>query len=290
MEARVDVDCRRRAGPLRRIWTSFGYDEINWTATPQGRRNLAVMRSFMEVPYTVRAHNLYTSGTGRGVPHFGSGNVYHEGRGGARYDWSVFDAVFDAWVEAGCRPIVELGFCPKARVPESASLAFTPMPSVYGPYESGLWAWPPRDARRWHDLVAATVRHARDRYGADIVRGWYWELWNEPDIFYWKGTPQEYHHLYDVTAAAVGSALPEAAVGGPATTGGGTAFLEAFLEHCAAGTNAVTGGTGARLDLVSFHTKGAAFRPWRAYGPLGPEGVETAERASPNTGRMLREM
>jgi len=292
MQARIDVDCGRQSGSLRRIWASFGYDEINWTSTPQGRRNLATMRAFMEVPYTVRAHNLYTSGTGRGVPHFGSGNVYHEGADGegARYDWSVFDAVFDAWVESGCRPIVELGFCPKALVPDAASLAFTPMPTVYSPYESGLWAWPPRDTRRWHDLVAATVRHACARYGADIVRTWYWELWNEPDIFYWKGTPQEYHALYDVTVAAVGSVLPDAAVGGPATTGGGAAFLGGFLRHCATGTNTVTGGTGTRLDFVSFHTKGAAFRPWRTYGPLGPEGAETAERASPSTRKMLREI
>ena len=291
VDARVDVDCRRGRGTLRRIWSSFGYDEINWTCTPQGRRHLETMRALMEVPYTVRAHNLYTSGTGRGLPHFGSGNVYHEDAGGAvRCDWSLLHAVFDAWVGAGCRPIVELGFCPKALVPDSAALAFTPMPSVYSPYESGQWAWPPRDLRRWHDLVADTVQHGLQRYGRDVVRTWYWELWNEPDIFYWKGTAQEYHRLYDVTVAAVTGLLPEARVGGPATTGGGAAFLEGFLAHCAAGTNAVTGRRGTRLDFVSFHTNGASFRPWRVYGPLGPDGVETAERASPSTAKMLREI
>lgn len=33
-------------------------------------------------------------------------------------------------------------------------------------------------------------------------------------------------------------------------------FLARFLEHCATGTNAVTGRTGTRLDRVSFHAKG----------------------------------
>src|SRR5579862_7482201 len=111
--AQVVVECHRRVGPLRRIWTSFGYDELNWTATPRGLQNLATLRSFMEVPYIVRAHNLFTSGPGRGLPHWSSGNVYHEDAAGRPvYDWSVIDPVFDAWVRNGCRPIVELGFCP----------------------------------------------------------------------------------------------------------------------------------------------------------------------------------
>ncbi len=289
--ARVVVDCRHWAGPLRRIWASFGYDELNWTATPRGRRNLATMHTVMEAPYTVRAHNLYTSGIGRGLPHWSSGNVYHEDATGRPvYDWSVSDPVFDAWVHHGCRPIVELGFCPKALVPASAALALTSMPSVSSAYEAGLWAWPPRDLRRWHDLVAATVRRYRDRYGRGVVRSWYWELWNEPDIGYWQGTVEEYCQLYDVTVAAVTGVLPEARVGGPATTGPGVAFLERFLDHCATGHNTATGGQGTRLDFVSFHTKGAAFHPWRTYGPLGPEGATTAERASPSTRKMLTEI
>jgi xylan 1,4-beta-xylosidase len=181
----VEVDCRRWEGSLRRIWTSFGYDELNWTATPRGKQNLATLHAFMEVPYTVRAHNLYTSGTGRGLPHWSSGNVYHEDAAGRPlYDWTLVDPVFDAWVHHGCRPIVELGFCPRALVPESATLPFTSMPSVYSAYEAGLWAWPPRDLQRWHDLVAASVQRYRDRFGPDVVRTWYWELWNEPDISY----------------------------------------------------------------------------------------------------------
>ncbi len=90
--------------------------------------------------------------------------------------------------------------------------------------------------------------------------GWLWEVWNEPDIDYWHGTPEEYDKLYDVTAAAVRHALPGARVGGPESTGpyGGKseAFLRQFLEHCARGPNPATGGTGAPLDFISFHPKG----------------------------------
>ena len=99
-----------------------------------------------------------------------------------------------------------------------------------------------------------------EKYGKDQVASWYWEVWNEPDISYWHGTPEEYDKLYDYAAAAVKRALPSARVGGPATTGPSgakaAAFLRQFLEHCDHGSNAVTGGTGAPLDFITYHAKG----------------------------------
>ena len=50
--------------------------------------------------------------------------------------------------------------------------------------------------------------------------------------------------------------VPDAALGGPAVAGGGGMFLTQFLQHCATGTNAITGTTGTRLDLITFHAKG----------------------------------
>jgi xylan 1,4-beta-xylosidase len=63
-EATVRVDCGARQGPIRRIWTSFGYDEINWTSTPAGRRALKVIGDFAEQPYYVRSHYIFNSGIG----------------------------------------------------------------------------------------------------------------------------------------------------------------------------------------------------------------------------------
>jgi xylan 1,4-beta-xylosidase len=52
--------------------------------------------------------------------------------------------------------------------------------------------------------------------------------------------------------------LPDARVGGPETAGGpGGRFLDEFLEHCARGTNYVTGKIGSPLDFISFHAKGS---------------------------------
>lgn len=280
------MDCGTWLGDMRRIWTSLGYDEINWTYTPNGKHALGVIGSFAEQPYFVRPHYIFNSGIGWSLPHWGSGNVYHEdAAGNPFYDWTIADQVYDAIVGAGHRPLVELAFTPRALVPEDAvtRFAFEPSPTQWSAYEAGLWSFPPKDYTKWGNLVRALVEHCVQRYGADHVGTWLWELWNEPDISYWRGTPEQYYALYDVTAAAVKAACPGAQVGGPATTGdlrgSGNAFLRGFLAHCA---RSVT-----PLDFVSFHTKGAAFTPWRVYGPLG--GAAPA-RQSPSMLKMLREV
>jgi xylan 1,4-beta-xylosidase len=284
----VRVDCGAPQGPLRRIWTSLGFDEINWTSTPAGKRHLRTIAAFAERPYYVRSHYIFNSGIGWSLPHWGAGNVYHEDASGRPfYEFAIADQVYDAVVHAGHRPLVELAFTPRALVPDGAekTFAYEPSPTQWSPYEAGLWAMPPKDYDKWGGLVRALVEHCAARYGAEPVRGWLWELWNEPDILYWRGTPEQFHALYDVTAAAVKTALPGAQVGGPATTGDlgpgrrGHEFLEGFLAHCAR--------RRTPLDFVSFHTKGARFTPWRVYGPLGgPAPV----RQSPSSLKMLREV
>lgn len=286
--AAVRVDCGDWRGPIRRIWTSFGYDEINWTHTPAGKRNLRTIGELAEQPYYVRPHYIFNSGIGWSLPHWGAGNVYHEHPDGTPfYDFTIADQVYDAIVQAGLKPLVELAFTPRALVPDDAEerFAFERSPTQWSPYEAGLWSFPPKDYAKWGGLVHALVEHCVERYGAARVRDWLWELWNEPDILYWRGTPEQFYDLYDVTAAAVKAALPEARVGGPTTTGElgpgrrGNGFLRGFLDHCAA--------RGTPLDFVSFHTKGARFTPWRVYGPIGGPAPE---KQSPSSLKMFHEV
>ncbi|HRI80135.1 MAG TPA: beta-xylosidase, partial [Cyclobacteriaceae bacterium] len=93
------------------------------------------------------------------------------------------------------------------------------------------------------------------------VEKWYWELWNEPNIGYWKGTQEEYNKLYDFSADAAKRALPTIKFGGPHTTGPSwnkaEKFLRAFLDHAVHGKNYVTGATGSPIDFIAFHAKGA---------------------------------
>jgi xylan 1,4-beta-xylosidase len=257
LHANVRIDAGQRT-PLRRIWRYAGYDEPNYTYTANGRELLQKLGRMDDGPYFIRTHYLLCSGDGTGRPKWGSSNAYTEdAAGNAVYDWTIVDRIFDTYLETGCVPFVEIGFMPEA-------LTTAPAGTPYSDLREGGWRYPPRDYGRWQELIAALAAHCLERYGLREVRRWYWELWNEPDIFYWAGTVEEYCRLYDHSVAGLLGALPQAHVGGPGTTSPANPrageFLRRFLEHCVSGVNAVTGEQGTRLDFLSFHTKGGGYR------------------------------
>ena len=49
------------------------------------------------------------------------------------------------------------------------------------------------------------ARHLVERYGIDEVSQWYFEVWNEPNLDFWAGSPrqQTYWKLYEHTARAL---------------------------------------------------------------------------------------
>jgi xylan 1,4-beta-xylosidase len=254
---KVEVDAGRTTGPYKNVWSYFGADEPNYTYSPNGQTLLHELAGLSAAPVYVRLHNLLTTGDGTGSLKWGSTNVYREdAEGKPIYDWTITDRIFDAMRDAGVRPLVEVGFMPEA-------LSTHPDPYRHKFPDGGVftgWSYPPKDYDKWSALVTAWVKHLHERYG-DAAVTWLWEVWNEPDIAYWHGSPEEYDRLYDVTAAAIQKVLPEAKIGGPEATGVGPgkseAFLRQFLEHCAHGTNSATGKTGAPLAFISFHPKGS---------------------------------
>ncbi len=229
---------------------------------PDGQKLLTELAALSPVPVYVRAHNLLTTGDGTAALKWGSTNAYTEDKKGRPvYDWTIVDRIFDAYVSRGMKPIAQLGFMPEAMSTHPAPYRHHWKPGDnYNDIYTG-WAYPPQDYQKWGELVYQWVRHSVARYGEAEVKTWRWELWNEPNIGYWKGTPEEYNQLYDYTEAAVHRALPAATLGGPETTGPGwnkaADYLRGFLTHCVSGKNYVTGRTGTRLDYISFHAKGA---------------------------------
>jgi xylan 1,4-beta-xylosidase len=253
----VSVNLNRKVAAFRPIYSWFGYDESNYTTTPNGRALLGQLHDLAPVPVYIRAHFLLTSGNGRPELKWSSSNVYTEdANGDPVYDWTVLDGIFDAYAAAHVRPMVELGFMPKA-LSSHPDPYHIPWPTKKGDVEG--WSFPPKSYRRWQELTYRVARHMAKRYGMGTVATWYWEVWNEPNIGYWHGTQQEYDRLYDNAAAGVRRAIPGARIGGPATTGpdNGKAseFLRAFLKHCAEDKSAATGGA-IPLDFISFHIKG----------------------------------
>jgi len=257
----IKVDYDKVEGALPPVWGFFGYDEPNYSYAANGKKLLAELAELSPRPVYVRVHNLLTTGDGSASLKWGSTNVYTEdAAGNAVYDWRILDRIFDAFTQAGVKPLVELGFMPQALSthPEPYRHNF-PKDNVSTIYTG--WAYPPKDYQKWSELIFHVVSHLRERYSDAALKSWLWEVWNEPDIGYWQGTPQEYFKLYDFTVDAVLKAYPAARIGGPDTTGAGSPkaaeFLRLFLEHCAHERNFADGKTGTRLDFISFHPKGS---------------------------------
>ena len=253
----ISVNADRPLGALRPIWRFFGADEPNYAYLPDGERLVDELGSLRPGEVFFRAHNLLTTGDGTPALKWGSTNAYREDPGGRPiYDWTIVDRIFDTYLKHGVRPYVEIGFMPKALSvkPEPYQHVWTPT-AKYNEIFLG-WTQPPSDFTRWGELVHAWAAHAVERYGATEVARWYWETWNEPNIGYWSGTPEQFQRLHDVAIDGVRRALPTARVGGPDVAGDGGAFTRAFLDHVLHGTNDATGAKGTPLDFVSFHAKG----------------------------------
>ena len=224
----IGVDLAKPVGAYKPIYAWFGYDESNYTTMKYGKQLLGELHDLSPVPVTIRAHHLLTSGNGVPELKWSSSNVFSlDANGKPVYDFTITDQTFDEYQKAGMRPMVELGFMPKdlaATVPGITEYQLHyPKPTMGGASNN-----PPKDYKMWGELVRAYTAHLVARYGSAQVSTWYFEVWNEPDIVYWHGTPEEYFKLYDYAVAGVRAALPDAIVGGPASTGPGTRRQEHF--------------------------------------------------------------
>ncbi len=256
------VDAAVGKGPLRPIYSYFGYDEPNYTYMKDGKKLLSQLATASPVPVYVRTHNLLTTGDGTAALKWGSTNAYTEDASGRpHYDWTLVDRIFDTLLERKLKPLAQIGF-----MPEALSVKPQPYRHFWSPEQQYRniftgWAYPPRDYGKWAELIYQWARHSVEKYGKSEVESWYWEVWNEPNIGYWQGTPEEYHKLYDYSVAALKRALPTARVGGPHSTGPGSeqaaGFLRNFLEHVVGGKNYATGEIGTPIDYVGFHAKGS---------------------------------
>ncbi len=255
----IHVDSACKLGPLRPIYRFFGADEPNYAYMKDGQKLLTELGQISSTDQVYfRTHNLFTTGDGTPALKWGSTNAYTEDEhGDPIYDWTITDRIFDTYLARGVKPYVQIGFMPQAlsTKPDPYQHSWTPR-ARYDEIYTG-WAYPPTDYKKWGELVYQWTKHCVERYGREEVEKWYWECWNEPNIGYWQGSPEEFYKLHDYAVAAVRRVIPSARIGGPETAGGGTEYLRHFIEHCLYGTNAATGDKGTPLDFVSFHAKGS---------------------------------
>ncbi len=148
--------------------------------------------------------------------------IFNDGLGVVATDGSFhFEkplAILERILKNGQKPFLELSDMPGV-------LANGPESICHYQFRSA----PPVNWTRWSELITAFLLALRERFGAEELRQWYFEVWNEPDIPFWSGSKKEYFKLYDLTRAAIKRIDSALRVGGPATSK--CAWIPEFLEH-----------------------------------------------------------
>jgi xylan 1,4-beta-xylosidase len=225
----IAIDAKAVAQPFPHFWEIvFGSGRANLALRDAYRRDLDSVRAATAMQY-VRFHAIL---------HDENGIYDEDAKGRPVYNFSYLDQIYDGLLDRNIRPFVELSFMPR-----KLASSLTPHPFWYKPLVS-----PPNNYAHWDDLIAEFTRHLIARYGEPEVEQWYFEVWNEPNLDFWGGRPNEstYYELYDHTARAIKSVSPNLRVGGPATAQ--AAWVDSFIRHCV--------DNHAPMDFVSTHVYG----------------------------------
>lgn len=155
------------------------------------------------------------------------------------YDWAAYDELTANLNKRGLGAIYILDYSNSLyedQVNSSDPLTNKEQKDIASPRKSESIA----AFARW---ASASASHFK---GSNII----WEIWNEPNIFFWKPKPdvKEYIALAIATCKAVRSVVPDATIIGPASSEVPMPYLESFLAS----------GVLEYLDAVSVH-------PYRDY-------------------------
>lgn len=223
----INIDFNKTAGKLNTMFNEcVGAGRANEGLRADWQQQLAYVKKECGFKY-IRMHGLLTDDMA----------VYTEdSKGNPVYSYMYIDVLFDFLHSIGVKPFVELGFMPSALASGSKTI---------------FW-WrgnvtPPKDYEKWAALMRDLTRHFTERYGADEVKTWYFEVWNEPNLDgFWAGSQEEYFKLYNYSAKAIKSVNSSYRVGGPGTAG--AAWEPEMIAYCAK--------NNVPIDFISTHAYG----------------------------------
>ena len=223
----IDIDAQAPAKPFPHFWEQmFGSGRAILSLRESYREDMRAVKKVADFRY-VRFHAIFHDEVG----------AYNEDEhGNPVYNFAYVDQIYDGLLKNGVKPFVEISFMPK-------KLAFNP--DALHPFWYKQNVSPPRSMERWDDLIRHFAQHLVERYGIDEVAQWYFEVWNEPNIDFWVGVPQQlsYFALYAHTARTLKSINERLRVGGPATAA--AHWIPEFLKY--------TNDNHVPVDFVSTH-------------------------------------
>ncbi len=225
----IAIDAAGPTHPFPHFWEQmFGSGRAILSLRDSYRRDLRWVREITGLRY-VRFHAILDDEVG----------IYGQDKQGRPvYNFSYVDQIYDGLLANNVKPFVELSFMPYKLAARQDLQSFWYHPNVS----------PPKDYAKWDDMITQLMKHLVDRYGIDEVANWYFEVWNEPNLDFWTGTPRQetYFELYDHTARDIKAVSPRLRVGGPATAQ--AAWVDAMIKHATQ--------THMPIDFVSTHVYG----------------------------------
>ena len=219
--AAIVVDVSQAGAPVNRIWDGVaqGFEKLpdqDFRLSP-----VAGLLKGVNVRY-VRIDHVYDGY-----------DVVSRADGGLMYDWSKLDALVGDILSAGAIPFFSISYMPSA-ISKSDILD------------------EPTDWGEWGAVVSALVGHYSRDYRGGLSNVIY-EVWNEPDLFGgWKmNRGKNYTTLYSVASRAANgvNGARTFKIGGPATTGFYTAWVNGFYEKL---------DSSVRIDFFSWHRYSAS--------------------------------
>jgi len=220
--AAFDVDIDAGTVPFSHFFeTSVGSGHISLSSRADYREHLAMAARDCGFKY-VRGHGLLD-------------DDMDVSKGPGMQSFYNIDSFVDFLLGIGMRPILELSFMPTWLANGTSTVCH---------YKGNNN--PPTDYALWQELIQALAQHLVDRHGVDVVAEFYWEVWNEPNAGFWKGSQAEYFKLYQHAAWGIKNVSTKLRVGGPAACcSNSKCWLTDFVNFC--------DETGTPFDFVSSH-------------------------------------
>lgn len=222
---KLTVSADKSCGKINQYWTKcVGSCHAATALREDWRRQLRQCREEFGFEY-VRFHGLLDDDMSV---------CLRDDKGSLEYSFFNVDSIFDFLLEIGMKPFIELSYMPTA-LASGTQTVFHYLGNIT----------PPKSYDEWGNLIGELTGHLEQRYGAEEVRMWFFEVWNEPNLkdFFWSGTMEEYFKLYQYAAFAVKKVDAKLKVGGPSSAI--DAWITEMREFCAQ--------NNVPLDFISTH-------------------------------------
>jgi xylan 1,4-beta-xylosidase len=205
-EITIRPDWNRKPTLIKHSWSGLGnVDQMRWILRKDMQEQLVLCHKEIGLKH-VRAVGIFDDEMW--VFDKNPANYLNkEARNTKRYNWRVPYYIFDSLVAMGISPVVSTCFTP-GEMKTGQQTVFATNSNIT----------PPRDWQEWGRFVTEFVKGLVDRYGIGVVRNWYFEVWNEPNLpGFWTGGLDGYLKMYQVVYGAIKSVDASLKVGGPST-------------------------------------------------------------------------